>query len=154
MESKKKSHFPTTHASHPDMTAKRVFVTTGATIPFLGLIEACLAGATLEVLASLGFTEMVVQYGKAPTGIIAQCNATRHGVAISGFCLKHNLNDDIRACDLVISHAGTGSILDALRLKKPLIAVVNTSLMDNHQQQIASILSNDGHLIMTTPDLT
>lgn len=48
---------------------------------------------------------------------------------------------------------GTGSILDALRLNKPLITVVNTSLMDNHQLQIASILEKDNHLLMSTPDI-
>lgn len=46
---------------------------------------------------------------------------------------------------------GTGSILDALRQQKPLIAVVNTGLMDNHQQQVASSFSANGQLIMCEP---
>lgn len=48
---------------------------------------------------------------------------------------------------------GTGSILDALRKGKPLITVVNTNLMDNHQEQVAGSLAKNGHLIMSTPDI-
>eukprot|EP00922_Rhytidocystis_sp_ex-Travisia-forbesii_P022430 GHVS01032838.1.p1 GENE.GHVS01032838.1~~GHVS01032838.1.p1 ORF type:complete len:257 (+),score=84.22 GHVS01032838.1:228-998(+) len=41
--------------------------------------------------------------------------------------------------DFVISHCGAGSVLDALRTvpRVRLLAVVNTSLMDNHQQELA-----------------
>ena len=40
--------------------------------------------------------------------------------------------------DLFITHAGTGSLLDALNIENvKIIAVVNTSLMNNHQLEIA-----------------
>ncbi|QPG75905.1 hypothetical protein FOA43_003291 [Brettanomyces nanus] len=39
--------------------------------------------------------------------------------------------------NLVISHAGTGSILDSVRLGKKLIVLINDSLKDNHQLEIA-----------------
>ncbi|CAO3567607.1 unnamed protein product [Mortierella alpina] len=52
--------------------------------------------------------------------------------------------------DLIISHAGSGSILEALRLKKKLIVVVNEDLMDNHQQELGSALHEQKHLVCTT----
>lgn len=41
---------------------------------------------------------------------------------------------------------GSGTILDVLRLGKPLIVVPNSTLLDNHQQELASALESSGHL--------
>jgi UDP-N-acetylglucosamine transferase subunit ALG13 len=43
----------------------------------------------------------------------------------------------MRGADLVISHAGAGSVLEALHAHKSLLVVVNDSLMDNHQTELA-----------------
>ncbi|KAJ2890775.1 N-acetylglucosaminyldiphosphodolichol N-acetylglucosaminyltransferase catalytic subunit alg13, partial [Coemansia aciculifera] len=58
----------------------------------------------------------------------------------------------IDQADLVICHAGTGSILEALHSRKPTIVVVNRGLMDNHQSEIAAELSGRGYLIAADPD--
>ena len=69
------------------------------------------------------------------------------GVEIIGLEFTPNIEALIKLyADVVISHAGTGSILDSLRLKKPLIAVVNDTLMDNHQEQIARKFESKGYL--------
>jgi len=74
----------------------------------------------------------------------------------SYFRFAPDLDELVRAAALVISHAGAslppllfsrvhrslasllrtgaGSIFEALRAAKPLLVVVNTALMDNHQQ--------------------
>ncbi|GJN21033.1 hypothetical protein PR202_gb08478 [Eleusine coracana subsp. coracana] len=52
----------------------------------------------------------------------------------------------MRASSLVISHAGSGSIFETLRLGKPLIVVVNEDLMDNHQSELAEELAERKHL--------
>ena len=52
------------------------------------------------------------------------------------FSYSSNINKYIENVDLIISHAGTGSIIDCLHLNKPLIVIVN-KLMDNHQLEIA-----------------
>ena len=35
--------------------------------------------------------------------------------------------------DLIVSHAGSGSVFEAMALRKPVIAVPNAILMHNHQ---------------------
>ena len=50
---------------------------------------------------------------------------------------------------LIISHAGSGSIIESLSRQKPLLVVVNDALMDNHQAELAGQLDADGHLHCT-----
>lgn len=48
---------------------------------------------------------------------------------------------------LTISHAGSGSILEALRYQIPLVVVPNTSLLDNHQEELAVAMERSGYLL-------
>jgi len=41
----------------------------------------------------------------------------------------------MKKAQLVVSHAGSGSVFEALKLRKQLVVVVNDALMDNHQVQ-------------------
>ncbi len=45
---------------------------------------------------------------------------------------------------------GAGCILESLSLKKPLVAVINENLMDNHQMELSRQLAKDGHLVYST----
>ena len=69
---------------------------------------------------------------------------------LRAFGFANNINTYISQADLVVSHAGTGSILDTLRLKKPLIVVTNDSLMDNHQAEIAARFEAENYLVKVT----
>ena len=50
-----------------------------------------------------------------------------------------------------VSSEGSGTILDVLRIPKPLIIVPNPTLLDNHQQELADVLEQQGHLVASTP---
>jgi beta-1,4-N-acetylglucosaminyltransferase len=52
--------------------------------------------------------------------------------------------------DLVIGHAGAGTIMEVLRIGKPLLVVVNDSLMENHQTELARALGSRNLLRMAT----
>ncbi|KAG7193242.1 N-acetylglucosaminyldiphosphodolichol N-acetylglucosaminyltransferase catalytic subunit alg13 [Scheffersomyces spartinae] len=51
------------------------------------------------------------------------------------------LTELVKQCKLVISHAGTGSIVDVLRCNIPLIIVTNSLLMNNHQLEASDEFS-------------
>lgn len=122
------------------MKGKKVFVTVGTT-HFDGLIEVMSKEETLAILSSKGYTSVVLQIGK---GEFVPPTRKGHGVALSYFHLKPSIAEDFAAADLVISHAGAGSCLEALEAGKPLIAVVNNTLMENHQTELAEELSKSG----------
>lgn len=48
------------------------------------------------------------------------------------------------------SKSGSGSILEALRLRKRLIVVANEDLMDNHQMELGSALQEQNYLVCCT----
>ncbi|RYP07719.1 hypothetical protein DL764_002338 [Monosporascus ibericus] len=52
-----------------------------------------------------------------------------------------------RGYGVIISHAGSGSIMDALRVDARLIAVPNPALMDNHQEELAEEMERQGYAV-------
>ncbi|KAI4155628.1 MAG: hypothetical protein L6R39_001195 [Caloplaca ligustica] len=145
------------------MVQKVCFITIGATAAFDQLLEATLSREFLHALASLEYTNLLLQYGKNGQKILERLNLSigpgkinRHGIEIIGFdfntkglaqemwCTKAAKD---RAEGVVISHAGSGSILDALRIRVPLIVVPNASLLDNHQVELAEELSKQGYVV-------
>jgi len=52
--------------------------------------------------------------------------------------------------DLIVSHAGTGALIGALKLEKQVIAVPRLARygehIDDHQTQISSVLAEEGYL--------
>jgi beta-1,4-N-acetylglucosaminyltransferase len=56
----------------------------------------------------------------------------------------------IDSASIIISHAGAGTALDALRANKKLIVVPNESLLDNHQLELAKKLADEGYCLMAS----
>ncbi|KAI9893917.1 MAG: N-acetylglucosaminyldiphosphodolichol N-acetylglucosaminyltransferase catalytic subunit alg13 [Vezdaea aestivalis] len=143
--------------------AKVCFVTIGATAGFNELLSVVLSQAVLASLETYGYTELILQYGAQGASIFDNFVQTyptgspeRYGLDINGFPFNYiGLGQEMRAAKgsegalegMVISHAGSGSILAALRISVPLIVVPNTSLLDNHQVDLAEELSKQGYLI-------
>lgn len=69
-------------------------------------------------------------------------------VAVELMPFSANLGEYIAASDVVVSHGGTGTILDVLRgALVPLIVVYNEELMDNHQREVSEALEAMGHCV-------
>ncbi|KAG5549256.1 hypothetical protein RHGRI_014571 [Rhododendron griersonianum] len=52
-----------------------------------------------------------------------------------------------------LNASSSGSIFETLRLRKPLIVVVNEDLMDNHQSELAEELADRKHLFCASPQM-
>ncbi|KAF7142504.1 hypothetical protein RHSIM_Rhsim05G0010600 [Rhododendron simsii] len=79
--------------------------------------------------------------------VLGECESLQ----VDYFTYSSSIADNLRSASIVISHAGSGSIFETLRLGKPLIVVVNEDLMDNHQSELAEELAQRKHLLCTRP---
>ncbi|KAF2657876.1 glycosyltransferase family 1 protein [Lophiostoma macrostomum CBS 122681] len=140
---------------------KACFVTTGATAPFTGLIESILNPSILDALHEHGCTHLLIQYGTAKDVFQTASDAARahlqsrslqqalviDGIDFNPAGLQEQFRLVQQTSGLVISHAGSGSILEALRFQIPLIVVPNTALLDNHQEELAVAMERSNYLI-------
>ncbi|KAF2482634.1 glycosyl transferase [Neohortaea acidophila] len=143
--------------------SKTCFVTIGATASFDRLIRAALSVDFGKALESHGYTDLRVQYGKDGDGLFDAClrharDAGTSTLNITGFDLdmdglgqymKQAKGQGIKGANegVVISHAGSGTILDALRISVPLIVVPNAELLDNHQVDLAQALAEQEYVV-------
>ncbi|RMX85561.1 hypothetical protein D0867_15864 [Hortaea werneckii] len=145
---------------------KTCFVTIGATASFAALIRSALSSDTLSALSRQGYTDLVVQYGQDGKELFdaamqqVKTAASSSHVNITGFDLdKAGLGKYMRQAKgggsrgaggqegVVVSHAGSGTILDALRTAVPIIVVPNPDLLDNHQVELAEALAEQDYVV-------
>ena len=142
---------------------KTCFVTIGATASFDSLIRATLTPAFISALEASNYTDLRLQHGTDGASILKAFLATNntnskgtHNLKISGFDFnKSGLTQEMLAAKgqegaaegVVISHAGSGSILHALRISVPIIVVPNPELLDNHQVELAEALAEQGYVV-------
>lgn len=144
---------------------KTCFVTIGATASFTGLIKAVLAPDFCKALESQEYTHLLVQYGQDGKELFELCLqqsqdlGTLSSLQIGGFAIdpsglrqymiqaKGRHTKPPAAEGLVISHAGSGTVLDALRVSVPLIVVPNSTLLDNHQIELAETLAEQQYVV-------
>lgn len=148
-----------------------VTVLTGATVTFEALVRQVTLAPFVAALGALGVRRLRVQYGHEPNVSAAlfgecaaawraaggtECHATAvavyeaQGVTVEAFAFLHCLDAFIALLDVVVSHAGTGSIVDVLRQHRPLVVVVNELLMDNHQAEVARHMARANHCVVST----
>ncbi|XP_069687967.1 UDP-N-acetylglucosamine transferase subunit ALG13 [Periplaneta americana] len=127
------------------MASGHVFATVGTT-KFDLFISTLSCQNILHTLSEKGYNKLTMQIGH---GTEVPCTGLIHGVDVDYFRFKDSIADDIQKADLIISHAGAGSCLEALGAGKPLLVVINEDLMDNHQIELAQQLHSDGYLLYT-----
>ena len=106
----------------------------------------------MQLLKANDFKSLTLQTGKGTYKPSNLLNENNFGLSIEHhqfIVLEPIINDS----DLVISHCGAGVLLECLRAEAGTtnIAVVNSSLMDNHQQELADKLHSEGHNLSSTP---
>ncbi|WPH01409.1 Hypothetical protein R9X50_00425400 [Acrodontium crateriforme] len=155
----------------PTSTKKTCFLTVGATASFLPLVSAALTTDFLAALSKHGYSDLIIQYGSVADGkehfeqsmTETESQRKKSIVNVRGFALDPaGLGAYMREAKgisaskasrekleegVVISHAGSGTILDALRLNVPLIVVPNPTLLDNHQLELAEALAEQGYVV-------
>lgn len=144
------------------MTEKYAFVTVGTT-RFDALVAAvlspefaaaCQKHSVSRVRVQVGSSALPLGIDQPDTGKETRCSIAQRGsspVSFELFTLRPSLADDIAGAAFIVSHAGAGSIFEALRADKPLIVVVNDALADNHQTELADAMSKRGYCRSCTP---
>ncbi|XP_071395572.1 UDP-N-acetylglucosamine transferase subunit ALG13 [Centroberyx affinis] len=125
---------------------KTAFVTVGTT-SFDELIQSITSSDAVQALKGHGYERLVLQVGRG--SLLPSPESCPH-LTLEAFRFKDSIAEDMKRADLVISHAGAGSCLEALGAGKPLLVVVNDRLMDNHQLELARQLHVDSHSLFCT----
>ncbi|KAI0647116.1 glycosyl transferase [Trametes meyenii] len=133
-----------------------IFLTVGST-RFDALVQAALSPPVQDALRARGYTSLDVQCGNSDFDIspLEQRAPDRWqrvdgALQVNVWRFKPSLREDYERADLIISHAGSGTIIEVLRLGKPLIVVPNPTLQDNHQVELSDALAGLGHLRSST----
>ncbi|CAK7213314.1 N-acetylglucosaminyldiphosphodolichol N-acetylglucosaminyltransferase catalytic subunit alg13 [Sporothrix curviconia] len=157
------------------LNSRRCFVTVGATASFIKLLREVLAPQFLDCLAARGFGELVVQTGPDHEWALQQLASLGELSSFLQTAKTEKADDESPRWPVVevvsyttdmpslmlpcrgeanrqlpgamISHAGSGSILDAVRCDVPLIVVANPDLLGNHQAELAEAVHDAGWAI-------
>lgn len=127
-----------------------VFITVGTT-EFQQLIDTITTAPVADILIRrLGCQKLTIQTGSSR---LDAEKLAQHYAAIetNTFDYAPSIQERIAAADLVISHAGAGTCIETLLAQKTAVVVVNESLMDNHQTELADRLHRDGHIFRCVP---
>ncbi|XP_014285503.1 UDP-N-acetylglucosamine transferase subunit ALG13 [Halyomorpha halys] len=125
-----------------------VFVTVGTT-KFDKLVKSVTDPEVINALKKRGCRHIKLQIGN---GLMPENDKLSNEIKIEFYRFKESIREDIENADLVISHGGAGCCIETLEAGKPLVAVINEDLMNNHQIEVASKLSEGGYLYSTNCD--
>lgn len=121
---------------------KKIFVSVGST-HFDELIKIIDSKEFQEKAEALGYNSICAQIGK--------CNYKVQNIKnCFDYATPAEINQHFQDADLIISHAGAGTILEVLQIGKPLLVVTNDSLMNSHQSEIAYAFQRDNLIEMAS----
>ncbi|KAI9189018.1 N-acetylglucosaminyldiphosphodolichol N-acetylglucosaminyltransferase catalytic subunit alg13 [Blastocladiella emersonii ATCC 22665] len=129
----------------------RVFATVGTT-RFAALVDQITSEAALAALFEHGYGSLTVQAGTTAASATAPSSPVRRGLpSVTIYDYKPTLAADMAEADLVVSHAGAGCVIEALRMGKRVVVVINEALMDNHQAELARALHRENYIVSCHP---
>jgi len=97
-------------------------------------------------IAEAGSGEGTVTVQKTLKGETSKKEKTLN-LTVRWFRFTSEIDVHVGNASLVISHAGAGSILNALRKEKRLLVVVNEDLMNNHQRELADAMAEHDYIL-------
>lgn len=124
---------------------KQMLISVGTT-KFENLIKAVDTPAFYELLDKNNFSKLIVQKGRGEYHINNHTKCDLKILKVEEHSLLDNFSDVVKASDYVVAHAGAGTILESFKQKTCLISVVNDTLMDNHQVEMAEALESDNYI--------
>ncbi|KAI8068609.1 N-acetylglucosaminyldiphosphodolichol N-acetylglucosaminyltransferase Alg13 [Gongronella butleri] len=122
----------------------RLFVTVGS-FGFDSLITTVSSAEVRQWLVESGYTDLLVQYGSSRACFVPEGPA---GLRVDGYDYKTHLDADMAQADVVVCHAGAGTLLQGLRLGKKMVVVVNEQLLGNHQVELARSLAKHQYVVL------
>lgn len=132
-----------------------LLVTVGST-SFPALTDFLTSDKVQDELHQIGVHRAIIQYGthkpstpnSTTTTTISTPIETTHVKVVKPeltmFDYAQSLSAHMAAASVVVSHAGAGTILEAIDLGKPLVVVINSALMDDHQTELARAMALRG----------
>ncbi|XP_033167387.1 UDP-N-acetylglucosamine transferase subunit ALG13 homolog [Drosophila mauritiana] len=128
------------------MHLNTVYITVGTT-KFDALISTASSEPALKALQKRKCTKLVIQHGNSQplTDDEIQLIKKNYGIQIEQYKFRPNI-EDVKSADLIIGHAGAGTCMDILNNHKPGLIVINDTLMDNHQLELAKQLAAENYL--------
>ena len=159
LTTKQKQSVPSTTTTE---CGKVIFVTVGTTL-FSSLIDNIINRNTISYMVQNNYTHLIIQYGKDAKPNIDNISSIHDGasqIQIELYDFKSSLYDDMLKANIIICHAGAGTLTEAIRISqaqmqhtttddsnhrdvpsmKKIVTVINNLLMDNHQTELAYAL--------------
>ena len=125
------------------MTDEKVILVTVGSTHFDALIKIIDSQEFLDEAKKQGYTKVIAQIGAYEGEIKNLKNYQK-------YMKPDEMKKAFADADLVIGHAGAGTIMEVMQIGKPLIVVVNDILMENHQTELASRLKKDNLITMSS----
>jgi beta-1,4-N-acetylglucosaminyltransferase len=141
----------------PTAKTRTVFVTVGTT-RFDALVAAASHPHFLAAAGRLGYDRVLIQHGHGPAPAApapaAAAAPSPARAALASYSLKPDIGADVRGAALVVSHAGAGSVFEALRSGRRLLVACNPALAGNHQRELAGAMAQGRHCAVAASPLT
>lgn len=117
------------------------------------MIFVCVGSRDYQFNRLLKEIDALVESGKIQDKIVAQIGQSEYepkNYEWHRFLDRDEFKKYQHEADLIISHAGTGALIGALKLEKQVIAVPRLAkygeAIDDHQTQISGVLAEEGYL--------
>ena len=96
---------------------KNIFVTVGTT-KFDQLVNAVTSKIALEWMECNGFSSLTIQHGRGAKPEILANGVHSSSIKIQSYDFRPSLKEDMEHADLILSHAGAGTVMECLRMNK------------------------------------